>query len=124
MKKNTITKSKRFYFLYLPILYFLGFYLFYLLLTYLFTEKSLTSPELIYLPLLNAIVISLIHWGQDWIDKISPKPRNNHPKKSIKELKQQYVVNGTPFNKLMMIVYSICIIIVIIIISLTIIGVL
>ena len=123
MDKNTNNKSKRFYFLYLPFLYFIGFYLFYLLIN-LFTNQSLTSPESIYLPLINAIVISLLHWGGDWIDKVSPKPKNSHSKKSLKELKQQYIVNGTPFNKLMIIIYSICIIVVIVIISLTVIEVL
>ena len=124
MEKETIPKPKRFYFLYLPVLYFVGLYLFYLLLTYLFTDNSLTSPELIYLPLINAIFLSLLHWGGDWIDRISPKPKNSQSKKSLRELKQQFIVNGTPFNKLMMTIYSLCIVIVLVIISLTVIGVL
>src|SRR5699024_4107472 len=124
LEKETIPKPKRFYFLYLPVLYFVGLYLFYLLLTYLFTDNSLTSPELIYLPLINAIFLSLLHWGGDWIDSISPKPKNSQSKKSLKELKQQFIVNGTSFNKLMITIYSLCIVIVIVIISLTVIGVL
>src|SRR5699024_8908180 len=106
LEKETIQKQKRFYFLYLPVLYFVALYLFYLffiyfftvnsllflylfylLLTYLFTDNSLTSPELIYLPLINAIFLSLLHWGGDWIDSISPKPKNSQSKKSLKELK-------------------------------------
>ena len=58
------------------------------------------------------------------IDSISPKPKNSQSKKSLKELKQQFIVNGTPFNKLMITIYSLCIVIVIVIISLTVIGVL
>src|SRR5699024_11472936 len=117
MEKKTIPKPKRFYFLYLPVLYFVGLYLFYLLLTYLFTDNSLTSPELIYLPLINAIFLSLLHWGGDWIDSISPKPKNSQSKKSLKELKQQFIVNGNPFNKLMITINSLCIVIVIFIIT-------
>src|SRR5699024_902496 len=101
MEKKTIQKPKHFYFLYLPFLYFVGLYLFYLLLTYLFTYNSLPLPEVIYLPLFNAIVIFLLHRGGDWIDSISPKPKNSQSKKSLKEIKQQFIVNGTPFNKLM-----------------------
>lgn len=124
MGKNKIKKTKWFYLLYLPVLYFVGFYLFLLILSYLFTDDSLTSATLIYMSLAGAIILSFFNWLDDWVDKVSPKPRNSRQRKSLKDLKQQFLVKGTPFNKLMLMIYSLCIVIVIVIISLTVIGVL
>src|SRR5690625_4374111 len=121
MQRKLTKKQKCYHFICFPIMSFISFYLLISLLSYLFKGRLLTSSEDVIYMLAGAIGFSIMHW----IDLVyPPRPRKdpNKRKKGLKEYIQQYVIEGSPFNKIIIMIYIISVSLVIVIVWLTIIG--
>lgn len=117
--KELTKRQKYFQLLGVPILIYIGLYLSYQLLIYLFHIELQDPVAMEVLPI--AIGTSIGHW----IILIYPAKTDNDsnkPKKGIKEYIKQYVIKGTAFQRGMFILYSLCAMILIIIVWLTITG--
>ena len=121
VQKKTTKKEMFFHFICFPILSFIAFYIIFSLISYLFKGEFITSSEDVILISAGAIGLAIAHW----IDFFYPsKPSNdaNEHKKSLKEYVKHYVLDGSPFNRCMIMIYSLSIIIVMVIVSLRIKG--
>lgn len=117
MQKKLTTKQRIFHFICFPIISFVSFYLLISLLSYFFKGRLLTSSEVDGYIVAGAIGLSIAHWF-NLLYPSKPPSDSNKQRKSLKEYVKQYVTDGTPFNKLMIMIYSFCIIIVIVFIIL------
>ena len=121
MQKKITIKQKIFHFICYPILSFFALYFIISLLSFLFKGEFLISSEKVITTSATAVGLSIAHWINLFYP---PKPRSdsNKHKKSLKEYVKQYVTEGSPFNKFVIMIYSLSIIIVIVVISLSITG--
>ncbi|MBY7144495.1 hypothetical protein KFZ56_15840 [Virgibacillus sp. NKC19-3] len=110
MQEKLTRKQKFFHFLFIPILSFPAFYILYYLLSSLFQKEMPTVMTI----LATAIGVSIVHW----INVVYPPPPHDSKehKKSFKEYIKQYIINGSVFHKLMVMIYSLSVIIVIVVI--------
>lgn len=116
-RKKTTKKQKYFHFICYPILSFFALYIVIFLVSYLFKGEFLISTEKVIQAAAGAVGLSIAHWITLFYPS-KPRSDSNIHKKGLKE----YVIEGSPFNKLMIMIYSFCIIIVIVVVWLSIIG--
>src|SRR5690625_2164986 len=121
MKKKTTRKQKFFHFFCVPILTFVALYIIFFLIIYLFKGEFLTSPEDVIQISAGAVGIAIAHWI-DFFYPPKPSSDSNERKKGLKEYVKQYILEGSPINRFMLMIYSLSIIIVMVIVSLRIIG--
>lgn len=126
MFKNLTIKQKLFYFIWTPILYFLGFYLAISLIIYLMTKEISTFWEkdlkLLLYAGFTSIWVSIGHWA----NILNPKSLRNDPhiqKRGMGEYIKHYATHGlSRFNKFIIVIYSLGILLVATIIWLMITG--
>lgn len=121
MQKKLTNLQRLYHFFCFPILAFFSLYLMFVLLSYLIKGEFVTLSDKVIEISASALGISIAHW----IGLFYPsKPRNEAevPKKSLKEYVKQYVMEGTPFNKLVLLIYLCSIIVILLIVLLMIIG--
>ena len=119
MQKMLTTKQKLFHFLCIPIIYFLLFNIVYAIPSFIKGDFKITT-EWGYQALATAISLTILRW----LDLYYPRKDPNKRKKSFKEYLKQYVLKGTRFNRIVLMVYTMCVLLVITIIGLTFAGVL
>ncbi len=119
MRGKSTNKQRLLHFICYPILYFVFLYLLYFILSYFVNGEIITFPEKVLEIAAAALGVSISHW----ISVIYPSPKpSKGDKKSVKEYVKQFVTDGTPFNKFMLMVYALSVLVVITVIWLTVIG--
>jgi|SRR5690625_2285725 len=119
MQKTLTTKQKLFHFLCMPIIYFISFNIIYAIPSFMKGDFKITTEWGIQ-ALATAIGLTIIRW----LNLYYPRKDPNKRKKSLKEYVQQFVLKGTRFNRIVLVVYTMCALLVITIIGLTLSGVL
>lgn len=116
MQKKLTRRQKVFHFICFPILCFIAIYLFAFLLNSISKEESLGIWELVIpISIGLAIFCSIVHW----IKLLYPSTSDE--KKSFREYIKEFVSDRSPFNRLMVVIYLLSIILAIVMISFTII---
>ncbi|HLR03121.1 MAG TPA: hypothetical protein VK111_10310 [Virgibacillus sp.] len=104
MQKKMNRKQKLYHFVRFPVLTFCALYIIKYVSGFFFEDVSVKWWEV----LSTAIGISMVYW----IDLFYPsKPPKDHdePETNLKEDVKKYTVDGSPFNRLMVIIYSLII---------------
>lgn len=117
MQQKLTKTQKLFHFICVPILAFLVIVLFGFLLQILFHQEI---NQIMLVASASAIGYSIAHWIGLFYPPKPPSDRVH--KKSLKEYFTKYIVHGSPFNKWMLLIYSLCIIVLLLVIGGRVVG--